>query len=112
MASYTHNFGATRFNDVIWMYQKVTRQRYSTIYSVLVWDRHGQSISFTAPNKNKAADYIAHIGNRAPWILAGYDERINKVWKRNPQEIITAVDDRHKQFLEERRQRGIGILDQ
>lgn len=96
-------FKAARLNDLVWMYKHVLKTKYYGVvtvgktYSVYLWDRHGQCITVTAKEKS-VDEMLGTIYQRAPWIIAGYDQQLEKEWKKNRAEVIASVDQRRAQI--------------
>lgn len=94
-------FEATRWNDVMWLYKKITQQRVNGIpagktYSALINDRYGRCITLTG--KEKAVDeMLAAVANRSPWAINGFSADLEKAWKKERQNLVAAVDQRRQQ---------------
>lgn len=89
---------ATRLNDVMWAYMKVTQHRTNGIptgktHAALVWDRYGKCITISGREKT-VRETLEGILNRAPWAIGGYAADIEKTWKSNRAGFIGAVDQR------------------
>jgi hypothetical protein len=39
---------------------------------------------------------LTETAERAPWVIAGYDDELRSVWQSERQEFIAAVDERRK----------------
>ncbi|MEZ4670173.1 MAG: DUF6709 family protein [Anaerolineae bacterium] len=95
------NLEAARWNDVAWIYKKVTQHRTNGIptgktYAALVYDRHGKLITFTG--KEKVMDeLLGLIAKRSPWAIWGYTADIEKKWKKERQTVLAAVDQRRQE---------------
>jgi hypothetical protein len=91
----------TRFDDIAWLYGKVTQHRTNGIptgktYSTIIWDCHGKSL--TVGGKEQAmADLLKTIVNRAPWAFAGYTAELEKAWRSNRAAVLSAVQQRRQQ---------------
>jgi hypothetical protein len=97
------SLSATRIDDVVWAYKKVTQHRTNGIptgktYAAQIWDRHGVCITVTGkePAVNQALEAVAQ---RSPWVLAGYSPDLEKTWKQNRAAVIEAVEQRRRQVL-------------
>jgi hypothetical protein len=95
------SLNATRFEDVAWVYGKVTQHRTNGVptgktYSTLIWDRHGKLM--TVNGKEQAMQEVLQaIYRQAPWIMVGYKPEIEKAWKSNRQAVLAAVEQRRKE---------------
>jgi hypothetical protein len=95
------SLNATRFNDIMWVYKKITQHRTNGIptgktYSVLIWDRYGQCITINA-KENVINEVIDATLNRAPGAIGGFNKEIETMWNKNRDQFITTVDGRARQ---------------
>ncbi len=92
---------ATRWDDVVWIYEKVTQHRTNGIptgktFEAIIWDRHGVSLS--AGGKQKEVDeLLITVHGRVPWVVTGYSPDIDKLWKSDRATLLTAVEQRRQQ---------------
>lgn len=93
-------FGLTYFHlpDVVWLYQKVTRHYTNFIptgksFSVLLNDRHGYTAEIRLSKKNAEA-LMGRILQQNPWIIAGFNDELKKLWGSQRAGFIAAVDQR------------------
>ena len=84
--------------DLVWIYKKVTKHSVNFIptgktYSVVLVGRHRQRIE--EQMKEKAADeMLADLTARVPWAIFGFDQNLDRAWRKDPQSVIAAVDAR------------------
>lgn len=81
---------ATRYEDIVWVYKKMTHQ---DGYSVLIHDRHGKVIGIRA-KELKANEILNLIRQRAPWALTEYHRDTESAWRSHRQELVARVDER------------------
>src|SRR5262249_58833420 len=83
----TTRLDATRLDDVVWAYKKVTRHRGGVTYAAQIWDRHGVCISIDGKEAfvNQALEASA---GHAPWMLTGYTAEVEQIWKQNRAAVI------------------------
>jgi Family of unknown function (DUF6709) len=94
-------FNATRFNDVMWAYKRVTQHRTNGIntrktYSALIYDRYGAIITINGKEK-LVEDTLTEVMRRAPGTVAGYSADILKMWNTNRAGFAAAVDQKRQQ---------------
>lgn len=92
---------ATRFDDLVWAYGKVTQRRTNGIptgksYSAIFCDRYGASMTVQAKEKSMN-EILQVVGKRAPWVILGYTPQALGGWKSNRAAMIAAVDQRRQQ---------------
>jgi hypothetical protein len=94
---------ATRIDDIVWAYKQVTQHRTNGIptgktYAAQIWDRHGVNITITG-KEAFVTQALEAIGQRAPWMLAGYSPDLEKTWKANRAVVLEAVAQRRGQAV-------------
>jgi hypothetical protein len=95
------SLAATRLEDVVWAYKKVTQHRTNGVptgktYAAQFWDRHGVCITVTGREAvvNQALEAAYQ---HAPWLLTGFSPDLEQAWKSNRAAMIAAVDQRRQQ---------------
>jgi hypothetical protein len=87
--------------DLVWVYKKVTKHSVNFIptgktYSVVLVGRHRQRIE--EQMKEKAVnEMLADLTARVPWAIFGFDQNLDRAWRKDPQSVIAAVDARYQQ---------------
>jgi hypothetical protein len=96
--------GLTCFHvpDLVWVYRKVTTHSVNFIpvgqsSEALLYDRYGFSAKMQA-SKRKVELLMTHLCQQSPWIVAGFSEDLEKLWKSRKGEFVAAVDERRKEF--------------
>jgi len=84
--------------DVVWTYPKITKRKVYFIpvgksYATVVRDRFRYSYEINGKKKNAGA-LIEYITQQAPWVASGYSQELDKLWQKQPNEFIAAVDER------------------
>lgn len=88
--------------DVAWVYKKVTKHSVNFIptgktYSVVLVGRHRQRTE--EQMKEKAVnELLADMAQRVPWALFGFDQNLDKAWRKDPAAVISTVDSRRQQY--------------
>jgi Family of unknown function (DUF6709) len=87
--------------DLVWIYKKVTKHSVNFIptgktYSVVLVGRHRQRTE--EQMKEKAVnELLVDLANRVPWALFGFDQNLDKAWRKDPAGVIRSVDARYQQ---------------
>jgi hypothetical protein len=89
---------ATRLDDVVWAYKKVTRHRGGVTYAAQIWDRHGVCISIDG-KETFVSQALETAARHVPWLLTGYSAELEKTWKQNRAAVIEAVEQRRRQIM-------------
>ncbi len=100
-----HSLGlnAIRLCDVVWAYRKVVQHRVNFVPAgktnhAVVCTRDGKSLEITGKEVD-VNQLLKIIATRVPWILAGYDANIAKLWTSKRNAMIAAFDERKANFL-------------
>ena len=89
-----------RLQDLVWFYKKVTTHRVNFVptgktYSVVLWDRSKTTFLIEMGRKEEAGNtLLQELVRRAPWALAGYSADLQKLWVKDAQGVMAAVDER------------------
>ncbi|RMG71045.1 MAG: hypothetical protein D6711_16170 [Chloroflexi bacterium] len=86
-------FNLTRYQDIVWLYQKVVSGRYGKTYYAAVNDRFGRSFLIQAKQKDVAA-ILQTAAQHAPWAIIGHDKDTQKLWTKQRDQMIAAVEKR------------------
>jgi hypothetical protein len=88
--------------DLVWIYKKVTKHSVNFIptgktYSVILVGRHRQRTEEQMKEK-VVNEMLADLAARVPWALFGFDENLDKAWRKDPAGVIAGVDSRYQQY--------------
>ena len=89
--------------EVLWVYQKVTRHSVNFIptgksYAAVVRDRHGGTLEVVGGEKG-VLQFLQEVVHRAPWVIGGYNQQLDRAWTKDRDELIAAVDERRREYL-------------
>lgn len=80
---------SVRLDQVVWVYP--VRQQYESF--VVFGLRDGRLVPVSLKD-DRVSQVIEFVVRRYPWVLQGHEPDRAKLWKRQPQEIVTLVDAR------------------
>ncbi|HWF03069.1 MAG TPA: DUF6709 family protein [Candidatus Angelobacter sp.] len=88
--------------DLVWIYKKVTKHSVNFIptgktYAVVLVGSHKQRTEEQMKEK-VVNQLLADFAARVPWALFGFNQDIDKAWKKNPGDVINAVNLRHQEY--------------
>jgi Family of unknown function (DUF6709) len=91
-----------RIPDLVWLYKKVTKHSVNfiptrTSFAALLCDRYGDSLELQAEEKQVEA-LMTTICQQSPWIVAGFSNDLEKLWKSQRASFVAVVDERRKEF--------------
>jgi hypothetical protein len=97
----TFSTWASPIADLVWVYKKVTKHSVNFIptgktYSVVLVGRHRQRIEEQMKEK-PVNEMLADLTTRIPWALFGFTQDLEKAWRKDPEDVIAAVDSRYQQ---------------
>jgi hypothetical protein len=87
--------------DLVWVYKKVTKHSVNFIptgktYSVILVGRHKQRTEEQMKD-NAVNELLVQLAGKAPWALFGFDQNLDKAWRKDPAGVIRTVDLRRQQ---------------
>ncbi len=91
-------FQVFRIDDLVWAHKSVVRVNGVPHFWAKLHDRDRKSFSVQS-SEQKIDALLTAILTQAPWVIAGYDARLEETWKTNPAELIEAVGQRRAQYL-------------
>jgi hypothetical protein len=100
----TYGLDLVHLPDVLWAYRKQTKHYTNgvptgTTHATVVRDRHGQSVELQMRKTEQVDELLSAIGGAVPEALIGFDEQLDRIWLKNKQEVIAAVDQRRRQRM-------------
>ena len=103
MADAAFGLTLTRLDDLVWVYQKVTKHSVNFIptgksYAAILCDRNGARLEVQA-NEAQALALLNLLVNRNPWMMVGYDAAREKAWNKERAAILQAIDARRNGVL-------------
>lgn len=92
--------------DLVWAHKKETKHYTNFIptgksFAVVVTGRHGQSIEVEC-KEGDADQFLAHLSQRVPWAIFGYDQKLEEAWKSDPGGFVEYVDRRRTESVKSR----------
>ncbi|MFL5339323.1 MAG: DUF6709 family protein [Gemmataceae bacterium] len=105
----TFGVDLVHFGDAAWVYKTTTKHyrngiHTGTTYGVTLCDIHGSALAVPMAEKT-CDDYVDAVRDRVPWVLAGHDTDLEKMWKTNKQSIYDLVEQRRQEFAEQVRRK-------
>jgi hypothetical protein len=96
----TYSLDALRLEDLVWFYQKVTTHRTNGVptgktYSTVLFDRAGRTFEMNA-NESQVQEIMTILYDKAPWAISGFSDELQKMWKKERESMISAVDERRQ----------------
>jgi hypothetical protein len=87
--------------DLIWVYKKVTKHSVNFIptgktYAVVLSGRHRQRTEEQMKEK-VVNELLVDLASRIPWAIFGFDQNLDRVWRKDPQSVIATADSRYQQ---------------
>jgi hypothetical protein len=94
----TYGLKTVALGDLVWFYQKVTSHSTNGIptgksYTTMIYDRDGRTFEIKAKEK-QVEEIMTILYDKAPWAVSGYSDELQKLWQKERQTLIAAVDER------------------
>lgn len=88
-----------RRDEVLWAYKKRTRHSVNLIptgtsYCAVLRDSRGKAFEISASNEQQTEDFLTTIACRTPWVIVGYDKKLEKLYKKSRPEFSAMVAQR------------------
>lgn len=100
-----HTFGMTlvHLGEAVWVYKSATRHYHNgiptgTTYTDVLCDNRGNQHSFTLKNEGLCDQFVIAVAHRVPWILTGYDEDLEQMWKKDKERVYQLLEERRQEF--------------
>lgn len=96
----TGGTGIAKAQDVLWAYMHVLSRKklfvitVSKSYDVRLGCRNGSMIIHDVKNEAAAKALLEDIQKKLPWVILGYTEQIENLFKKNRQEMIRYCDEK------------------
>ena len=92
---------ALPLDHLIWAYKKVTTRRTYGIpvgksWAAVVCDRDGKSIEIGG-KEDQVDQLLQSLWQKAPWVVGGYSDELQKLWTQDRSKFLEAVDLRRQQ---------------
>lgn len=94
-------------DHVVWVYKSSTKHSVNfiptgTSHEVIVKTKDGKERRY--PSNGKDVDkLVVSVADRAPWVIAGYSDELNGMWRKNWREMADAVQQRRSDWEKERK---------
>lgn len=87
-----------RRDEMIWAYQKKTKHlRYGvptgTTYALILRDARGQLLELSSSEQD-VSSYLVRLGEETPWVIFGFDQKLQELYDKQLQSFAQAVSDR------------------
>ena len=100
-----HTFGMhlVNFDDVVWVYKKVTRHRVNFVpvgktYTVVLCSTTGKSVE-VLDSEAKVNELLMSVATKAPWAITGFTTEAETLWRKNRDAMIQAVNQRRSAVM-------------
>lgn len=96
-----YGLGLVPLDRLAWIHKKVTKHKNTGItvgksYEAIVLDRDGAQLTVRA-KEQQVDELLGELARRVPWVLAGWDAKLEEAWKKRRAEVLAAVDARREQ---------------
>jgi hypothetical protein len=87
-----------RRDEIVWIYKKRTRHSVNfiptgTSYSLILRDARGKLAEISASEQH-VDNYLSSLAQQTPWVIFGYDGKIEKLFKKELKAFVQAVSER------------------
>lgn len=87
-----------RRDEIVWAYQKETKNRRygmptGTTYALILRDARGQLLELSSSEQD-VSSYLVRLGEETPWVIFGFDQKLQELYDKQLQSFVQAVSDR------------------
>lgn len=102
IAPHFYHASIMHLEDVVWVYKKVTQHRVNFIptgktYAAMLCAANGQMVQID-DKQEKIDQLIGTIAAKAPWAMVGFSDEIQKLWQKNRDALLQAVNQRRSEL--------------
>ncbi len=96
-SSLTKSFAISR-QEIVWVYKKRTRHSVNFIptgstYALILRDARGKLLELSG-SEQTVDSYLASLQGQTPWVIFGYDRKLEKLYKKQRPAFVEAVTER------------------
>jgi hypothetical protein len=89
---------AMRRQEIVWVYKKRTKHSVNfiptgTTYSLVLRDSRGRLLEISNSEQN-VDGYLSSLAKQTPWVIFGYDRKLEKLYKKQRPVFMQAVSER------------------
>ncbi|HKE26326.1 MAG TPA: DUF6709 family protein [Bryobacteraceae bacterium] len=107
------HFTAMHLNEIVWVYQKVTRRSVNSIpvgktFAIVVYDANGRVVEVDAGRGSEkvASSFVAILQKCIPWAVFGYSDELKDRYKKSRSDFAEAVRARYIEYSNKAASRG------
>ncbi len=91
------------FDDVVWVYKKVTQHRVNFIptgktYAAMICSSMGKTIEVSG-KEGKIDELLTAVTEKAPWAIPGFSDEAQALWSKNRDAMLQAVNARRSALM-------------
>lgn len=88
-------FKVMPYDQVAWVYKKITKRNGVASHSLHLFDTTGEEIVISS-KEDKVNAMIQAVYARAPWAIAGYSDQISQTWNKDREAFLQQVEMRRQ----------------
>jgi len=88
-------FKVMPYDQVAWVYKKITKRNGATSHAMHLLDTTGEEI-IIGSKEDKVNAMIQAVYARAPWAIAGYSDDISKMWNKDRAAFLQQIEMRRQ----------------
>jgi hypothetical protein len=85
-------------DEIVWAYQKKTKNLRNgmltgSTYALVLRDARGQLLELSS-SKEDVNSYLVRLAEETPWVIFGFDQKLDELYNKQLQSFVQAVSDR------------------
>jgi Family of unknown function (DUF6709) len=102
----TYGVTVRHLGEAVWSYKSTTQHRVNGIptgktYAAVCHFADGSLETVSMKSERLAETFVKTVWERVPWMFVGFDEKLQKSWKKQRGEVLAALEARKQKLLEE-----------
>jgi len=89
----TFGLRAVWLEDAVWVWHRSAGGRHVAVIRV----RDGKTVYVGLLKRQLVPKVLRAVTDRVPWVLAGFDKRLDEQWRKRPADVIALADKRRQQ---------------
>jgi hypothetical protein len=102
----TYGLQVRHLGEAVWSYKTMTQHRVNGIptaktYAAVCHFADGTATTVSMKSERLAEAFVKTVWERVPWIFVGFDDDLNKAWKKKRSDVLAALEGRKQHLLNE-----------
>jgi hypothetical protein len=88
-----------RVSDLVWIHQLIETVNRTPLHRIKLYDRLGKMF-IGGGRPDVIGALAAAVTGKVPWLVIGWDERVDKQWKEDAASLVPRVEERRQELMQ------------